>query len=191
MALINCPECGKEISDKAELCPNCGCTLKIVIEENKQKKGSKSSKMKTIIGIAMLVLVLAIACAAFVFIKRTKDEPIKGAWVFNSSIVGQGEDCQVTTAEELSTVMDEMPTLYVDNQQAVFSLMSNEFIGEVRDKYEKNGDFYYPCQKDDVTVFTLIMSPNNNDSCTLILNTGTDDNMSNLFMFDRNINGDN
>lgn len=25
MALINCPECGKEISDKAASCPNCGC----------------------------------------------------------------------------------------------------------------------------------------------------------------------
>lgn len=25
MALINCLECGKEISDKAESCPNCGC----------------------------------------------------------------------------------------------------------------------------------------------------------------------
>ena len=25
MALIKCPECGKEISDKAEYCPNCGC----------------------------------------------------------------------------------------------------------------------------------------------------------------------
>lgn len=25
MALINCPECGKEISDKAQSCPNCGC----------------------------------------------------------------------------------------------------------------------------------------------------------------------
>lgn len=24
MALIKCPECGKEISDKATLCPNCG-----------------------------------------------------------------------------------------------------------------------------------------------------------------------
>ena len=24
MALINCPECGKEISDKAPACPNCG-----------------------------------------------------------------------------------------------------------------------------------------------------------------------
>lgn len=27
MALIKCPECGKEISDKASSCPNCGCPL--------------------------------------------------------------------------------------------------------------------------------------------------------------------
>lgn len=28
MALINCPECGKEISDKATACPNCGFPVK-------------------------------------------------------------------------------------------------------------------------------------------------------------------
>lgn len=28
MALINCPECGKEISDKAVSCPNCGAIVK-------------------------------------------------------------------------------------------------------------------------------------------------------------------
>ncbi len=28
MSMINCPECGKEISDKADTCPNCGCPLK-------------------------------------------------------------------------------------------------------------------------------------------------------------------
>lgn len=27
MALINCPECGKEISDKAASCPNCGLPI--------------------------------------------------------------------------------------------------------------------------------------------------------------------
>lgn len=27
MALINCPECNKQISDKAEMCPNCGFKL--------------------------------------------------------------------------------------------------------------------------------------------------------------------
>lgn len=27
MALIKCPECGKEVSDRASNCPNCGCPL--------------------------------------------------------------------------------------------------------------------------------------------------------------------
>lgn len=27
IALIKCPECGREISDKANSCPNCGCPL--------------------------------------------------------------------------------------------------------------------------------------------------------------------
>ena len=27
MALINCPECGKEVSDKAKSCIHCGCPL--------------------------------------------------------------------------------------------------------------------------------------------------------------------
>lgn len=27
MALIKCMECGKEVSDKATACPNCGCPL--------------------------------------------------------------------------------------------------------------------------------------------------------------------
>jgi len=27
MALISCPECGKEISDRASSCPNCGCPI--------------------------------------------------------------------------------------------------------------------------------------------------------------------
>lgn len=36
MALINCPECGKEISDKAASCPNCGCPVKnMEISSNK------------------------------------------------------------------------------------------------------------------------------------------------------------
>lgn len=27
MALVRCPECGKQISDKAESCPNCGMSI--------------------------------------------------------------------------------------------------------------------------------------------------------------------
>ena len=34
MALILCKECNREISDKAEICPHCGCPVK----ESKNKK---------------------------------------------------------------------------------------------------------------------------------------------------------
>lgn len=45
MALIKCPECGKEISDKATVCPNCGMPLRqedrgtydVIITREKQK----------------------------------------------------------------------------------------------------------------------------------------------------------
>lgn len=38
MALIKCPECGKEISDKASACPNCGCPIG---KESKNLNGGK------------------------------------------------------------------------------------------------------------------------------------------------------
>jgi len=37
MALIKCPECEKEISDKAASCPNCGCPMKTHISEGKEE----------------------------------------------------------------------------------------------------------------------------------------------------------
>lgn len=39
MALIKCPECGKEFSDKAQACPNCGCpTSEAKNQELKQEE---------------------------------------------------------------------------------------------------------------------------------------------------------
>lgn len=36
MALITCTECGKEFSDKAAACPNCGCPTECVLHEMNQ-----------------------------------------------------------------------------------------------------------------------------------------------------------
>ncbi len=41
MALIKCPECGKEISTNAEECPNCGLPIK-ELEENTKKHTTKA-----------------------------------------------------------------------------------------------------------------------------------------------------
>ena len=37
MALISCPECGKEISDRAKVCPNCGYPIEEYVQELKEK----------------------------------------------------------------------------------------------------------------------------------------------------------
>lgn len=47
MALIKCPECGREISDKAVSCPGCGCPVSQF--ENVDYKDDKADKlMKTV-----------------------------------------------------------------------------------------------------------------------------------------------
>ncbi len=43
MALINCPECGKEISDKALSCPKCGYPIANILETNDQSFTTSSS----------------------------------------------------------------------------------------------------------------------------------------------------
>lgn len=71
MALIKCPECGNEISDKATKCPECGCILKeeehVLKEEEKNleesvtKKGvfkNKKVKIVSMIGVVVLVLII-------------------------------------------------------------------------------------------------------------------------------------
>lgn len=45
MALINCTECGKEISDKASSCPNCGCPLES--NENASKEQNPHTEVDT------------------------------------------------------------------------------------------------------------------------------------------------
>lgn len=50
MALIKCPECGREISDKAKNCINCGYPIQEYLEERKIKK-LKENQVCTINGI--------------------------------------------------------------------------------------------------------------------------------------------
>ena len=93
MSIIKCPECGKEISDKAEKCPNCGCPMEEIkkmvsnedyqaeqqyqnmvtrLRERENKKNVPTAKSydfvgRMIIGIVYIILsclVLFQSCAA-------------------------------------------------------------------------------------------------------------------------------
>lgn len=58
MALIKCPECGREISDKAGKCPHCGCPLqkqedKVIVPKNVFFKKNKW----IILAIALIIVI--------------------------------------------------------------------------------------------------------------------------------------
>jgi predicted nucleic acid-binding Zn ribbon protein len=54
MAVIECPECGEDVSDKAEKCVHCG----FVMNEKKQKK---KPNLKLVIPIVAVVILIVIA----------------------------------------------------------------------------------------------------------------------------------
>lgn len=56
MALINCPECGKEISDKANSCPNCGY---------KKEREVKIDKKRIITFAIPIFILCVILCVVF------------------------------------------------------------------------------------------------------------------------------
>ena len=45
--LIKCPECGREISDNAEVCPNCGYPVKMVCEKEEDDQLKEIELPKT------------------------------------------------------------------------------------------------------------------------------------------------
>ena len=60
MALIKCKECGHEISDKASVCPNCGCPLDGVgyaQEEVLEEKPKKTKGWIWVLAVALLCLI--------------------------------------------------------------------------------------------------------------------------------------
>lgn len=65
MALISCPQCGKQISDKAPRCPHCGLDLSVspVPQENNTpttpKKKTKKVWIAVVAGLMGVVLVVA------------------------------------------------------------------------------------------------------------------------------------
>lgn len=61
MALITCPECGKEISDKAKVCPNCGAPTPSAI---KKKENTKTAARTVAIRIFLLIMTVAVIAAA-------------------------------------------------------------------------------------------------------------------------------
>lgn len=114
MALIKCPECGSEISDKAVRCPNCGIPAKVWNEDTsypsiqpavKGNIGKQETvvqepevdkKKGTIIKVAVAILV--IVCLLGIVLKVTKD------YTNNENQDNMEQDCKTAIAEHMNGV---------------------------------------------------------------------------------------
>ena len=80
MALVKCPECGKEISDKADSCPNCGYLMnsrgekKTSVNLNVKRTGGASKKNKILIIVLILSFIGGILYNILVFQPKIKEE---------------------------------------------------------------------------------------------------------------------
>ena len=55
MALVHCPECGKEVSDAARTCPHCGCVFST---SGSGSSSGSSSGCATVVGLIIAALIL-------------------------------------------------------------------------------------------------------------------------------------
>lgn len=135
MAIIKCSECGKEISDKATTCPNCGCPTgnhenlekRPVVGKSNTSEGNLSSqannkkkRKETTIVIAILVsiftlLAIAKACGDM----KTQQE---------STVLTDSTDVSTTNEVEETVVEEEVyDSVKVDSLKKFSRIKKDEF----------------------------------------------------------------
>lgn len=118
MALINCPECGREVSDKAEKCPNCGYNIgKQMIEMEDKKEKIKGNKFVTV-----LICVCAFSLIGNVvqFIRSSEDTRVKAD--DNSSKQVENTVAESNNSEKMSSMdSTQQAESNIDLSKATFS----------------------------------------------------------------------
>lgn len=138
MSLIKCTECGKEISDKATTCPNCGCPLSM--EEKKiitPMITAKSQKNKRIVIIIISIIVLIGVIAGIVFFNATawkRNFDVKYIGYESNSYTGGIYTYNITNLTS-KTYNKVKAVIHVKNIYGDFTF--EDYIGTIRQHEEK------------------------------------------------------
>ncbi|MEE0920087.1 MAG: hypothetical protein U0L56_08690 [Lachnospiraceae bacterium] len=60
MALVKCSECGADVSEKASICPKCGCPLDITKQVILETQKKKNKKIIIVVASILAVLILVV-----------------------------------------------------------------------------------------------------------------------------------
>lgn len=159
MALIKCNECGKEISDKASSCPNCGCpitaekedVIKNLDETTNTDKNSKKNK-KSSLFIIIVVIAIVVLCGICLIFSNKETETSHTTSTEQSNSTETTLD-KTTTAIDINkiTSLDEIKTFAMNDVQNEINALTTEkeaLILEInsynlyKDNLKKVEDFY-------------------------------------------------
>lgn len=134
MALINCPECGKQISDKAKTCPECGYPISQEPQqpsaELEYEDGAKKGKKKKKHGMSVFLRVVF----GLVLLASGTISILKGLGIDFSSETQPG-----TSVSQEFLSADEIREMYID--PVSFKGRPVELYGKIliSPEYDKNG----------------------------------------------------
>lgn len=112
MALVNCPECGKEVSDTIKICPSCGYRIK------------KKNKKKIIILIAIIIVLIAISVTVGLLIYKNNEK--KKVELYRNNI------------SEITTMINKSSSSVKSCGTLIYNVWNNaiqEKFDDVTDKY--------------------------------------------------------
>ena len=123
MTLIKCPECGKEISDKAKKCPHCGIKCK---NENEIKTRNEFDKIKKSNNYS-IVVVISNVCPYSEIFKPILEDVVQE---YNVNIYYLNIDSNFYNSVDLDTSVYGTPTTIIYKNDKV--------INNIRGYKEKN-----------------------------------------------------
>lgn len=115
MALINCTECGKEVSDKAITCPNCGAPIKNNTVYVKRPNGqlAPTPKKKSNKGI-IIAIVIGIIVLIGLFGGNSESE--------TKSNDSKSNNLKAVEDKEVIEVNEEVENINVDKKEAKYTI---------------------------------------------------------------------
>lgn len=150
MSLIKCNECGKEISDQAYACPNCGCPITkptVPIQNNNVHNQHKKRSIK--IGCIIPIIIFIILCVAVsVGISDMEKHPEK---YDTSRITNKYIDVTVEEGKKIDAILNDCGINKVKNIEKNESL--NNAYGE--------GSTGYYIKYDDNTNIIMYLNADN------------------------------
>ncbi|MCR4754718.1 MAG: zinc-ribbon domain-containing protein [Lachnospiraceae bacterium] len=132
MSLITCPECGKEISDQAEVCINCGYRLR-------SASSKKTGKNKALILVPIILLLLGIIASIVLYFavympNQKYEEAVR--------LIGvEDYDKAIKMLEELGEYKDCNEKIQEANYKKAVSLYERESYEAALNVFKRAGDY--------------------------------------------------